>query len=346
MSGTVTRLSRCGALACAIAIVCLGQVSPAAATFPGKNGKLAFTAFDGGPHVTVMNPDGTGRVPLAIGADPAWSSDGSKIAFTTNGFEEIWVMSADGTGRRKLTGGGSINSAPAWSPDGTKIAFFSNRDLQGGIWVVNADGSGGERRLTADLTFGENFAPDWSPDGTKIAFHTTRHGFGEGSIYVMNADGSNETRLTSGADRTPSWSPDGSEILFTNSEGGGSELRVVSVAGNGERGLTDPARPGQGVWSPQGNKAAFSHRPAGAMFPHLFIVDADGGNRTELLTPPEVGSFWDEEPSWQPIPGPSRADYKNAAKFCKAEQEFWGADFAGRYGGGANAFGRCVSGSK
>jgi len=166
------------------------------------------------------------------------------------------------TGETKLTGGSGINSNPAWSPDGRKIAFFSNRDLEGGIWVMNADGPG-EHRVTSDLAFGENFAPDWSPDGTRIAFHTTRHGFGEESIYVMDADGSNETRLTSGVDRLPSWSPDGSEILFTSIEGAGSELRVVGANGDGERGLTDPARPGQGVRSPQGNKAAFSHRPTG-----------------------------------------------------------------------------------
>jgi hypothetical protein len=51
-----------------------------------------------------------------------------------------------------------------------------------------------------------------------------------------------------------------------------------------------------------------------------------------------------EQPDWQPIPGPQRSDYKNAAKFCKAEHDFLGEDaFRVKYGGGANAYGKCVS---
>ena len=47
---------------------------------------------------------------------------------------------------------------------------------------------------------------------------------------------------------------------------------------------------------------------------------------------------------WQTIPGPKRSDYKNSNQFCKAEQAFWGDQFASRYGGGSNAYGKCVSG--
>jgi hypothetical protein len=49
------------------------------------------------------------------------------------------------------------------------------------------------------------------------------------------------------------------------------------------------------------------------------------------------------DPDWQPIPGPKRSDYKNAAQFCKAEQAFWGDQFASRYGGRADSYGKCVS---
>jgi hypothetical protein len=70
----------------------------------------------------------------------------------------------------------------------------------------------------------------------------------------------------------------------------------------------------------------------------ISVIDLDDMSETDL---PFTGS----QPNWQPIPGPKRIDYKNAAKFCTAEQEFWGDQFASRYGGGKNAFGKCVSGN-
>lgn len=81
-----------------------------------------------------------------MGAYPAWSPDGTMIAYM--GLEDwcIWVMKADGTDARKLTDHGGL--APAWSADGMKIAYESGRrDASGdpvdlGIWIVNADGSG------------------------------------------------------------------------------------------------------------------------------------------------------------------------------------------------------------
>ena len=66
----------------------------------------------------------------------------------------------------------------------------------------------------------------------------------------------------------------------------------------------------------------------------------DGSGRT--LIP---GTERAEDPDWQPVFGPKRSDFKNAAEFCKAEREFFGdAAFSQRYGGGANAYGKCVSG--
>jgi hypothetical protein len=68
---------------------------------------------------------------------------------------------------------------------------------------------------------------------------------------------------------------------------------------------------------------------------------ADGTGEQPVTTDGEA--YPDSSPDWQPIPAPQRGDYKNAAQFCKAEQAFWGEQFASRYGGGANAFGKCVS---
>ena len=100
-----------------------------------------------------------------------------------------------------------------------KIAFYSFRDGNFEIYVMNADGTG-QTRLTNDLFAPEGCPcdshPDWSADGTKIAFISDRADENNEDIYVMNADGSGQTRLTDSIheDSYPSWSPDGTKIVF------------------------------------------------------------------------------------------------------------------------------------
>jgi len=155
----------------------------------------------------LVSTDGSGSrwlpfIPLRA----VWSPDGRRIAFASRpdrcltgpppcypSQSDIYVMNADGSGKRKLTHNRRINAEPAWSPDGRKIAFGSTRDGNRDIYVMNADGSG-RRNLTRNAAWDSR--PSWSPDGRKIAFVSNRDGRLE--AHVMNADGSGQRRLSQG----------------------------------------------------------------------------------------------------------------------------------------------------
>ena len=185
---------------------------------PRSNGLIAFQSnvdhVGPGPNfgqaeIYVMNLDGSGKTRLttAGGADPAWSPDGSKIAFSTNrdGNAEIYVMNADGSAQARLTNRPSATDIfPVWSPEGDKIAFASFNCCPSGanydIWVMNADGS---NQVNITNHPAEDIFPSWSPDGTRIAFQTNRDGNRE--IYVVNVDGSGGTNFTNAIrSRSPS----------------------------------------------------------------------------------------------------------------------------------------------
>jgi TolB protein len=144
---------------------------------------------------------------------PAWSPDGSQIAFSSDhdGDLEIFVMNADGTNLRQLTSNSILDSKPSWSPDGTKIVFDSGGGYNRDIYIMDADGSNPQL-----ITEAEGGWPDWSPDGTQIAFFGRLAGNPE--IYTVNVDGSNRTRMTVNNidDWEPSWLPDGEWLLYTS----------------------------------------------------------------------------------------------------------------------------------
>lgn len=161
---------------------------------------------------------------------PVWSPDGTKIAFTHgDGFdsddnpvnEQVWVMDANGSNAHALTTGADPkDQVPDWSPDGSRIAYSSGQFGSEGIWTMNADGSN-QHQLTGcapaspgPCAAGDDFGTAWSPDGSKIAFLRDLTGLGihDRPVYVMNADGSNQTRITTAPamHAVPAWQPRGS----------------------------------------------------------------------------------------------------------------------------------------
>src|SRR5262245_3213811 len=187
---------------------------------------------------------------LTEGRFADWSPVGQKIAFDRGslGVRDIYVMHRDGAVVNLTNDPGERNTRPSWSPDGKRIAFAHGPGVADGpnldIFVMNEDGSLPWNQLTFDAQ--GNNGPRFSPDGRKVAFQSARDGNTE--IYVMNADGTEQTRLTNypGADAFPNWSPDGQKIIFHRQvfdlehPGGTNQLFIMNADGSDQTQFTFP----------------------------------------------------------------------------------------------------------
>ena len=273
------------------------------------------------PEIYVMDADGGNQRRLTNNRhddwSPSWSPDGKRIVFFSNRdghvidgipTSEIYVMDADGGNQQRLTNNRHDDRSPSWSPDGKRIAFVSNRDghvINGiptsEIYVMDADG-GNQQRLTNNPDGDWN--PSWSPDGKRIVFSSRRDGHFIGKagiteeIYVMDADGGNQRRLTENRqnDLLPSWSPDGKRIAFASDRKGNFENFEIYVmdadGGNQQRLTNNPDDDWNPSWSPDGERIAFmSERNGNA---EIYVMDADGGNPQNLTN----NRHRDGSPAW------------------------------------------------
>jgi Tol biopolymer transport system component len=290
---------RSGAALVATLIALTAPAAPAAATYPGVNGRISFMRddADGVSQVWTANPNLTHQVQVtSAGAGFAtWSPDGSRIAFQRNTdpdptddqeIQDVFTMRADGSDVRQVTPSIGDSEKPAWSPDGRWLAFSTDAgnypDGQG-IYLIRSDGSGSMRML-AHHPAGTFFAelPEFSPDGSSVVFTAYR-----GANLVANP---RQEKLAG--------------FQFA--------VFVVGIDGSGVRQLTPwGIYAGAADWSPDGRRIAFESRPPHpANLGDVMVIDADGSHLRNL-TQDHGGtgsgqvedSLWYEEsfnPAWSP----------------------------------------------
>jgi TolB protein len=300
-------------------VVVLIVARPGGATFPGKNGRIAFIkAVDSINNPVVgdiytVKPDGSDLKQVTsfgsnvIGAGwVAWSPDGGQLVFqlfNVNTFQgQLWLMNADGSNQHLLLNDPHFaDASPSFSPDGSQTVF-ARCGSNCAIFRVQADGSG----LTAITHFSANpdvfdFSPAYSPDGKTIAFTS---GFREGvirAIYLVDADGANIRRLTPPGLEAwgPDWSPDGGKIVFsTHSESasfGGldEEIWVINANGSKPTRLTNNNQHFKGYftgphdllpsWSPQGDAIVFERDAPDYSSSALYVMNPDGSGAKPIV---------------------------------------------------------------
>ena len=214
-----------------------------------------------------------------------------KITFGSGTLQrsQIFVMNADGSGKRLLSHAGAHSDSASFSKDGKHIVFLSDRGGQGQIYVMDSDGSH-VKKLTH--TFDWRHSPVFSPDGKKIAFDAGVPDKTE--IFVMNADGSDIQQLTNNDawDVDPEFSPDGTKITFSSYRDTDGEIYVMNSDGSNPVRLTHEkwwdATP---VFSPDGSKIVFTSqcedddifaKGGDDGLTHVWLMDADGKNRRQL----------------------------------------------------------------
>ncbi len=280
-----------------VALFVFGAVDAAHATFPGKNGGIAFVRAG---DIWTMSADGTNQTQLTDQPaevpdnNPSWSADDRRIAFDRDvcvdteccgGAGHCWElrsMANDGTDVR-LHGNGSLNYAPAWSPAGDFFAYSSSFGLIGTYDFAHEQYGWSFPEPPTFYTL-----PDWSPDGADIAWCEFDGGSGRW-IDVGNIASLSVVRVLSFSNGSgllgcggPTWSPDNQKLAFT----GPSGVETVNRDGTNRVLLTAGEDP---VWSPDGTKIAFTRSG------NLWVMNTDGTSQVQIASSVS-------RPAWGAVP--------------------------------------------
>jgi Tol biopolymer transport system component len=211
----------------------------------------------------------------ALGLRDANSPARFHIAFVRS--DRVYFMNADGSGQRDA----GLPASPLWTRDGQRMSYVgADRHL------YVADGNGRNRHRIVRGWGGSDFARDWSPGGRKLAYQDEWE-VDFASIWVINADGSGQKRLTKTWNLDPKWSPDGRTILHVGHQKQAWQLFVMNADGGSRHslGVNADANEGSGAWSPDGKRIFFLNRQK------LYVVGSRGGRVRELSSGLKVGAF-------------------------------------------------------
>ena len=243
------------------------------------------------PSLWVMDADGENhrrlmRYTPTHGPAIEWSPDSRYLVMESN---EGLVVAVDGSGRRQLSqSGAGWVYYPKWSPDGSRVAFSrEDGDFNMDIYTVDVE-SGETTRLTTHPRADSH--PEWSPDGSRLAF--ARRGR-TGGLFVMDADGTNVSRIIGGVYGQPEWSPDGSWVATSD----GPETRDIWVAAVDGTQVANITHSGadelQISWSPDSERLAFQNYYKGS----INVIDRDGTNKKVIFHRRSTGA---SSPMWSP----------------------------------------------